>query len=456
MTEHSRRSGIWKSSQRPPMRLATTAMMLVVISSAMPGTAEAGVVLSGALQRPSDASRFGWAVSVDDGGTTLVVGAPGIGNGDAPGRAYVYGRIGPSFALLATLRASDEAGPNGFGSGVAVAGNTIIVGAGSVDKAYVFLRPSSGWSGSLTEAARLTPSTSSPRFGDAVALDNNVAVVGDNDAVFVYPMPPGGWFGTRTESAKLMAVAGGRVGGSVAIDEDVIVSGHPDPSTHNDVGVYVRSGGTWTGSISPVATLSPPQDPRGFGELDISGDVIVVGASQESIGENLAQGAAYIFERPSTGWSGALSPSARLIASNGGQFDSFGWAVAIDGTQVVVGNRSDLADGSPNDGAYVFDKPTDGWSGTILEAQLLPSGSSAGLFGSAVELDGGTIVVGDQADGSPGSNYGVPRLSTSETVTPIASRMSLTIALRAPTWTRLISTATGRGTPAMRTMTGMR
>lgn len=59
----------------------------------------------------------------------------------------------------AQLTASDGGAENNFGTSVAVSGNTVVVGASQANilsgEAYIFVQPASGWSGSLTESAKL-------------------------------------------------------------------------------------------------------------------------------------------------------------------------------------------------------------------------------------------------------------------------------------------------------------
>jgi hypothetical protein len=231
-------------------------------------------------------------------------------------------------------------------------------------------------------------------------------VVGDGIGVFVYVEPAGGWAGSLTESAKLAGATGIAIGYSVAIDGTVIVSGNSNACTSCAVGVYERPlliG--WTGTVSPSAKLLAPANAFRFGSVDIDGSTVVVGARDEWInGEMRYAGGAYVFEQPADGWTGSLTPSASLHASDAGWYDGFGWDVSVDGDTVVVGNDSDATDGTPNDGAYLFAMPASGWAGQRTEDQKLPGGTAVGVFGSAVATRAGTIVVGDQLDGAP-SNF---------------------------------------------------
>ncbi|MDW3212575.1 MAG: choice-of-anchor Q domain-containing protein [Ilumatobacteraceae bacterium] len=77
------------------------------------------------------ANRFGWSVAID--GASIVVGASGAEELGVPtrnGAAYLYRRTPGGLWIEAdTLRAADGQGASSFGTGVAVSGNSVIVGA---------------------------------------------------------------------------------------------------------------------------------------------------------------------------------------------------------------------------------------------------------------------------------------------------------------------------------------
>jgi len=124
--------------------------------------------------------------------------------------------------------------------------------------------------------------------------------------------------------------------------------------------------------------------------IAISGDTLVAGAPYA--GEN---GAAYVFVRTGQSWAD-VNPAAILVASNGEAGDEFGSAVAIDGDTVLVGAPyADLGD-DVNGLAYLFVKPQAGWDGVLTETALLQASASLGGegFGSAVDISGDTALVG--------------------------------------------------------------
>jgi hypothetical protein len=317
---------------------------------------------------PSDAEtlayRFGVSVSVS--GDIIVVGSdsrstPG---GDRVGAAYVFVKPGGGWsgtlAEDARLTAWGAAAFSDFGSSVSVAGSTVVVGAHGADgergAAYVFVEPAGGWSGALTQDAKLISSAfgAYSRFGNSVAVSGDTVVVGaesedavdvNSGAAYVFVEPGGGWSDVRTENAKLLAT---------------------DTVAHDELGASIA----------------------------ISGSAIVVGATGNA-GAHGDSGSAYVFVEPAGGWSGTLSEDAKLIGPDAFWLDSFGHASAISGDTVVVGHHDGYT-------VHVFEKPLGDWSGTLSrDAELFASHHPSTQFGRSVGVSGGTAVAGAPAYNMP-------------------------------------------------------
>src|SRR5205807_2938632 len=145
----------------------------------------------------------GQTVAASDDGPAFVFAQPGEGWSTEP--------------PTATLAAHGPGGAVDFGA-VALSGQVLVAGATepvgpnrNQDAVYVFTRPPDGWSGE-TETARLVASDggSVDNFGSAVAISGDTIVVGSGvaggasgTALYVFIKPPGGWSGTLSESAKL-------------------------------------------------------------------------------------------------------------------------------------------------------------------------------------------------------------------------------------------------------------
>ena len=140
----------------------------------------------------------------------------------------------------------------------------------------------------------------------------------------------------------------------------------------------------------------------------MSGGVVVAGAPVATVGTNQDQGAAYLFTRPTGGWSDETE-AARLVASDGSAGDYFGTMVAISGDTIVVGSAGQAVctlAGCPEppasgDTLYVFTEPPGGWSGTVEESAKLTVADPAIAGFGGVAISGNTIV----AFPVPGAQY---------------------------------------------------
>jgi hypothetical protein len=178
-------------------------------------------------------------------------------------------------------------------------------------------------------------------------------------------------------------VPGDYFGYHVAVDGDTAAISAP--GNPRSVYVFVRSNGSWV----PQATLVPPagEDSNdAFGVVALSGNTILVGAPTADInGEG--GGAAYVFERSGTTWSGPVI-LAPLDRENNFRF---GEDVALDGSTAIVG-----APGA--DAAYVFVRAGGSW----IQQDKLTAGVEFG-FGWAVAVHGDTAMVGSPYEDN-GSN----------------------------------------------------
>lgn len=325
----------------------------------------------------SDGSEYEFlGHSVAIAGNTIVVGAA-IESGGTQGAAYVFvkpagGWVG-SLTESAKLTASDGEPSDSLGISVAIAGHTVLAGAygDGPGSAYIFLEPPGGWAGSLTESAKLTASDGAvgDAFGFSVAIARDTVVVGavgdtirHNSAqgsAYIFVQPTGGWAGSVTENAHLTAsdgASGDSLGESVAIAGDTVVAsaGGDDIGSNTNQGsayVFLQPAGGWADSLTESAKLiaSDGIDVSQYGRsVDIAGDTVVVGASNS----DLYSGSAYVFVEPAGGWAGLLTEHEKLTASDSQINNEFGWSVAIAGHTVVVGA---LGDRDFRGSAFVFE-----------------------------------------------------------------------------------------------------
>lgn len=331
------------------------------------------------LSRSDNETGDGFGSSVSISGNTIVVGAKNhdVGGSANQGSVYVFVRMGESWITTNTetarLTASDGEAGDRFGNSVAIHGDTIVVGADAdmvgnspmQGSAYVFVRPATGWVTTSAETAKLTASDGEwlDAFGYSVAISGDTIVVGSfqdmvgfnasQGSAYVFVRPATGWVTTRVDNAKLTASDGepaSLFGGSVAISGSTIVVGAIKESAY----VFVRPSHGWDGNLKQSAKLKASDSEQGdqFGQsVAISGDTIVVGARWDTVSSNTAQGSAYVFARPTAGWSGTLTEVIHLTATNGAANDCFGTSVANNGDAILIGTPGDTIGSNVNQGS---------------------------------------------------------------------------------------------------------
>jgi hypothetical protein len=294
---------------------------------------------------------FGTSVAIS--GNTAIVGAVGKAFGGQldQGAAYIYAFNGSSWVQQAELAANDGATNDSFGASVAIAGNTVFIGApnkaiganSSQGVVYVFSFNGSSW----LQQAELTPNTGATNdsFGRSVAASGNTVIVG-----------------ASTET----------------------VSGRP---IQGAVYVFAFNGTSWVRQGQFIAIDGEADDKFGFA-VSISGNTAIVGASGKTEGANAGQGAAYVFAFDGTSWGQV----AEITASDGATLDLFGSSVAIADNTAIVGAPSKLVGNQATGGAYVFTVNGTSWQ---QQAELTAfDGQANDGFGGAVAITDNNAVVG--------------------------------------------------------------
>ncbi|MBN2613135.1 MAG: hypothetical protein JXB00_16400 [Bacteroidales bacterium] len=231
------------------------------------------------------------------------------------------------------------------------------------------------------------------KFGFDIAVSGDYAVVGapgfnvksERAYAYVFHFNDSEWqlIARLTTSEEVDS----EFGSSVDISGDVIIVG---AYLDNKVFVYVKPENGWE-DITETAVLN-----RGGGNSDdyfgralsIEGNTIVVGATNKDT-EFTNSGLAFVYEKPAGGWIN-MGPTAILTPSFRNARDYFGGAVDISNDCVVVGASQG------KDTAYVFMKPAAGWSDMHETVKLAPpEGSVIGDFGHQVCIYGNTIAISD-------------------------------------------------------------
>lgn len=391
---------------------------------------QAQLVADISLDGTGDNDEFGSAVAMD--ANIIVVGAkandPVAANS---GAAYVY-LVNEATGLtteIAQLVVSNGTSSDLLGSSVAIDGDVIVVGAyqaysNDQGRAYIFEKPESGWAGVLNESAILQASNrgSNDEFGFSVDIDFETIVVGARGedeasgaagALYVFEQPNDGWSGVLEEDAKLIPSVSqgnnGYLGRSVSIEGDVIVSAAylATVNGNDDQGhgyVFVKPQAGWSGTLTESAELLA-SDGQQFDKLGISVDMdngtIVLGAYlAEPPGSNSNQGAAYVYTQPNGGWSGTIFESAILVSSKPGNNEELGFAVSMHKNTIAVGTGG-------YDRTYIFTEPDTGWTDTITETNLIQEDASGDNdFGKSVAVYNNRVVVTALLDDDLHTNAG--------------------------------------------------
>jgi hypothetical protein len=354
----------------------------------------------------------GRAVAVRGG--TAAVGAPFKETSfpfpptEGPDTVTLFALSGPTWTAQARLHPPESTQQDSFGTSLACAGPTVVVGApldltqasgvqtGSV---YVFVDAGAGtWS----EQARLVPPSlvSGSQFGAAVVLQGDMLLAGA-------PGPntqPGrvillGRAGTTwTEQGQLAPSDGAAndfFGAALAVSGDTAVVGATGASTGGAAYVFERSGATWM----EQAKLLPPDAALldGFGRaVAVSGDVAVVGAPSADLPGAANAGAAYVFVRSGAAWTFAQ----KITASDAEVSDGFGSSLSLAGDELLIGSpRGDDVVVADAGAVYAFLRA----GGTFVPQQRLTAETPAPFarFGAVVHRDGEHLAVG--ADSGAGS-----------------------------------------------------
>ena len=365
------------------------------------GTWEKVAVLSLSTKGYND--YFGMSVSIS--GDVIVVGK----SGNVTGYAYVFVKPTTGWEDMnptATLSSSDNGRGKYFGRAVSIFEDNILVGSKGADDigaGYIFEKPVSGWSGTIYEVAKLSPSTgeSNGYFGESVSINGDNVVIGArgiNDGAglaYVFTKPSSGWV-SGTETATLTASdasANDQFGFSVNIlGGDIVIGAHQtDGSLYNSGSAYVftKPSSGWV-NTNETTKLTPSIEVAHnlFGySTSIYADKIVIGAYNKA--------SVYVFEKVSGAWS---SGTDKILTPSDGNNYQFGYSVAISNNKILVGCPLDNEYGIESGSMYSFTEPLSGWVDATENMKTpnsyIAESNFADKFGTSVSIDGDYAVVG--------------------------------------------------------------
>jgi hypothetical protein len=206
---------------------------------------------------------------------------------------------------------------------------------------------------------------------------------------------------------------------------------HPEPNTNDQFGRKVSLSGNFAviGAAQDNVTgiqngsahvfqfdgeqwnfmqmLTDPSSADGdfFGvSVSISGNYIVIGASQADVSGNAEQGTASVFYFDGSSWVFMQ----QLTDPVGGAGDNFGSSICIHNNTIIVGSNQDDVSFTNQGSAHIFQ--FDGSSWVYVQQLTAPDGAADDLFGHSVAVSGEYAVVGSYlddvgADANQGSAY---------------------------------------------------
>lgn len=303
-----------------------------------------------------------------------------------------------------------------FGYAVALHGTTAMIGAQQAKigdneaqgAVYVFEETDGTWT--MTQKLVTSDGQAYDTFGHSIVFDGTTALIGaygamingnfSQGALYVFTLTDGSW----SETQKLVSDDGqmfdnfgysiGLNGTTALIGADGAAVG--DNAAQGAVYAFTESNGTWTQGQKLVASDGGIGDIFGY-SIAFDGTTAMIGA----YGNNQYQGAVYVFGESDGTWT----ESQKLVADDGASNTYFGYATALSGSTLLVGAWGSNPNGSDTQGAaYIFAESGGTWSQT--QELLAGDGAPQDKFGHAVALDGTHALIGaDGVDSATGAVY---------------------------------------------------
>ena len=382
---------------------------LVLSLAAWSSTADA---IAFALDRTFDdptvtsADQFGYSVALD--GNRAIIGAViDDTNGTDVGQVHLFDAT--TGTLLQTFDDPTPTNGDSFGNSVALDGNRLLIGAPyddtqgvNIGQAHLF----DATTGALLQTFDDPTPTNGDLFGNHVALDGNRAIIG---AVFDNTN------GTDVGQAHLFDVTSGALlqtfndptitsgdeefGVSVALDgNNVLIGARNDDTQGVNVGQAHLFDAT-TGALLRTFDDPTPTNSDFFGvSVALNGNQVLIGAQGDNT-QGVDVGQAHLFDAT----TGAL---LQTFDDPTPTRDSFGYSVALDGNRVLIGARNDDTNGMNVGQAHLFDAMT----GALLWTFDDPTITTADQFGFSLALDGNNVLIGANGDDTNGSQVGQAHL----------------------------------------------
>lgn len=330
-----------------------------------------------------------------------------------------------------TLASNSPAANEWFGFGMSMSGNVLAVGipnadgpvAGQTDigavDIFVYQEQFRLWE----RLKRIYPGSplGTANFGYAVDLDGDQLIVGApgenhagalSGAAYIFQRDQGGT-NNWGQVAKLLPATGeanAMFGASVGIDNGIVAIGSPQ---RTGAGMAMNAGavfasfrdgnGQWL-QAAPIAGFVPATN-DGYGRaVEVEGTRIIAGAPLGQTGVTPPDAGVVVVHTYTLGLDGLPVGHSTVTVTdpNPSAMASFGSAISVQGQTMVVGSSNKTTSAGAGAGAasiFRFNAMS-GWQ-WLAELQA-PGGKSNDRFGSSVRLSGDTLAIGAPfADHSP-------------------------------------------------------
>jgi hypothetical protein len=397
-----------------------------------------------------NASGFGFSLSLKN--NLLAIGAMseardagGANIMNGAGAVYLFNKDqggAGNWGQVKKIVAADRAADDRFGVSVAISDTLLIVGApyekedangmntlNGAGSAYLFSKNGGGadmW-GQVKKIVAIDRATND-NFGYAVSMAGNIAVAGapnaddagggvtDCGAVYIFDKDQDGlnYWGLAKKVTAPQRENADKFGTALSINGTTLLVSAPqenhDPNGKNPV-VYAGSafflaqnnGGVnqW-GNQQKIALKDYVAEQHYGNAVAMDGDYAVIGGMDDfsdANGQNHTKraGAAWIFKNVNGQWTLVK----KLVVPDRNAFDNFGFTVAINGPNIVVGAYLHDLDGNGANplqdagAAYIFNKDAGGTDNWGLVKKLVAYHRAYGTgFGSSVAISGSSLVVG--------------------------------------------------------------
>ncbi len=339
---------------------------------------------------PSYLDEFGRSVALDGNnvltGKTIDIPIPFLF-----GQAHLFDASTGN--LLQTFRDPTPTSRDEFGSSVAVDSNNVLIGAPlddtngtNVGQAHLF----DASTGNLLQTFNDPTPTGSDEFGRSVTLNGNNVLIGarfdDTNGTSVgqahlFDASTGNLLQTFNDPTP---TSGDYFGSSVALNgNNVLIGAFGDDTNGTQVG-QAHLFDALTGNLLQTFNDPTPTSRDEFGtSVALDGNNVVIGAPRDDT-NGTSIGQAHLFDASTGNLLQTFNDPTPTFA------DQFGYSVAVNGNNVLIGAFGDDTIGSGVGQAYLFDAST----GNLLQTFNDPTPISINEFGGSVALDGKNALIG--------------------------------------------------------------